>query len=137
MALGCPTLNSLRNGDFAINSHKKGEPPVYTTCGNIRGQEAAVVMLRNFQFVPEVLEVRAGERARFTITSEGAGHTFTIEALGVDVVLPAGTARKVEFNVPRWAAGGELQIVCRFHSSGSTGMVAKLSVVGRVKSSDY
>ena len=29
-------LSSLRTGDFAINSHKKGEPGVYTTCGNIR-----------------------------------------------------------------------------------------------------
>ena len=29
------TLASLREGTFAINSHKKGEPSVYTTCGNI------------------------------------------------------------------------------------------------------
>jgi hypothetical protein len=29
------TLASLRNGGFAINSHKAGEAGVYTTCGNI------------------------------------------------------------------------------------------------------
>ena len=31
------SLASLRTGDFAINSHKKGEPAVYTTCGNVPG----------------------------------------------------------------------------------------------------
>ena len=29
------TLASLRTGDFAINTHKKGEGSVYTTCGNL------------------------------------------------------------------------------------------------------
>ena len=28
-------MASLRNGDFAINTHKKGEGSVYTSCGNI------------------------------------------------------------------------------------------------------
>ncbi len=88
------TLNSLRNGDFAINFHKKGEPAVHATCGNIPGgepvamvpdKEATMVTLRNFQIAPDVLEVRAGAKARFTVTSGGAGHTFTIPTLGVHV----------------------------------------------------
>ncbi len=132
------TLDSLRNGDFAVNSHKKGEPPVYTTCGNIPGaepvamapdQEAPVVTLSNFRFAPDVLEVRAGEKAQFTVTSVAGRHTFTVQALGVDVVVSAGTTRTVEFDVPD-SAPGELELVCRFHSSGGTGMVAKISVVG-------
>ncbi len=132
------TLNSLRNGDFAVNSHKKGEPPVYTTCGNIPGgepvamapdREAPVVTLSNFLFAPDALEVRAGEKAQFTVTSVAGRHTFTVQALGVDVVVSAGTTRTVEFDVPD-SAPGELELVCRFHSSGGTGMVAKISVVG-------
>ena len=31
-------LDSLRNGDFAINAHLKGIPSVYTACGNIAGR---------------------------------------------------------------------------------------------------
>ena len=34
-------LASLQTGDFAINSHKMGDPGVYTTCGNIPSAEAA------------------------------------------------------------------------------------------------
>ena len=129
-------LSSLRNGDFAINSHKKGEPGVYTSCGNIPGgetmakspiKEATMVTLRNFQIVPNVLEVRAGERARFSVSSTGAGHTFTIPALGVNVRLPAGTTRIVEFEVPD-GASGDIQLLCRLHSSGGGGMVGKLRV---------
>ena len=29
------SLSNLKTGNFAINSHKRGEPTVYTTCGNI------------------------------------------------------------------------------------------------------
>ncbi len=35
-------LSSLRTGDFAVNSHKKGEPGVYTSCGNIPAGSKAV-----------------------------------------------------------------------------------------------
>ena len=137
-------LSSLRSGDFAINSHKKGEPGVYTTCGNITTEESmamspgkedtavmtpdqgpVVVTLRNFQFVPDVLEVRAGEKASFSVSSTGAGHTFTLPALEVDVVISAGTTRLIEIDVPD-GTPGEIQLLCRFHSSGGTGMVAKL-----------
>ena len=44
------TLASLRTGDFAINSHKNGEPGVYTTCGNIPAGQ------------PEVLSIMLGEQ---------------------------------------------------------------------------
>lgn len=38
------TLASLRTGDFAINSHKKGAAAVYTTCGNIPKEADAVTI---------------------------------------------------------------------------------------------
>ena len=31
------SLSDLKIGDFAINSHKMGEPAVYTACGNLPG----------------------------------------------------------------------------------------------------
>ena len=132
------SLSSLRTGDFAINSHKKGEPAVYTACGNISAREPVAIIpepgitavtLSNFQFAPAVLEIQAGMKARFSVSSEGAGHTFTIPTMGVDVMLPAGTTRTVEFDVPEGTTG-ELQVLCRFHSSGDTGMVGQLQVKG-------
>ena len=59
------TLASLRTGDFAINTHKAGEPGVYTSCGNIPlGQ-------------PDVLAIALGEdhdsgqSGRATLTAVG------------------------------------------------------------------
>ena len=37
-------LDDFRNGDFAINSHKVGEPPVYTACGNIPTKSESVTI---------------------------------------------------------------------------------------------
>ena len=130
------SLKSLMTGSFAVNAHKAGDPKVYTACGNIPGaetmakspiKEATMVTLRNFQIVPTVLEVQAGEQARFSVRSTGAGHTFTIPAFGVNVRLPAGITRIVEFEVPD-GTSGDIQLLCRFHSSGSGGMVGKLRV---------
>ncbi len=70
------------------------------------------VTLRDFQIVLDVLE--AEERAWFTLTSEGAGHTFTNKSLGVDVSMPAGTTRTTGFDVPADALE-QIQLVCRFH----------------------
>jgi hypothetical protein len=38
------TLISLRNGDFAVNTHKKGEPGLYTSCGNIPTESNALTI---------------------------------------------------------------------------------------------
>ena len=70
-----------------------------------------------------------GKKARFTVTSEGAGHTFTIESLGVDVSMPAETTKTIEFDVPE-GAPEQIQLKCRFHSG--SGMEATLKVRGGV-----
>lgn len=58
-------LSSLRTGDFAINSHQKGEPTVYTTCGNIpAGQvETLSIILRK--------ENGSGQTASATLNAKG------------------------------------------------------------------
>ena len=38
------TLTSLRTGDFAINTHQKGTPRIYTTCANIPTEADAVTI---------------------------------------------------------------------------------------------
>ena len=148
------SFKSLFTGNFAINAHNSQDPSVYTACGNIPASDAMamdkdgdamdkdgdamdkdgdammedkdspMVVLKNFRFEPVQLQVEAGKKARFTVSSEGAGHTFTIRSLDVDVVLPAGTTETIEFDVPEGT--GEIQLVCRFHEAA--GMVATLIV---------
>ena len=87
----------------------------------------------NFQYSPQTLEVQAGKPAQLEIASTGAGHTFTIRDLGVDVLLPSGTTQTVEFIVPEETTG-ELQWVCRFHES--TGMGGRITVQQAADASD-
>ena len=130
-------LSSLRTGDFAVNSHKKGESGVYTSCGNIPAGEATAaplasalsVAIANFRFSPNSLEIKAGQKAQLMLTGDGRGHTFTVESLGVDVVVAAGATQIIEFEVPA-SASGTITFRCRYHSSGGTGMVGELKILG-------
>ena len=128
-------MSGLRTGNFAINSHKKGEPGVYTSCGNIPAGEATAtaapspsalsIAVANFRFSPDTLEVEAGQEAQLRLTGDGRGHTFTVESLGVDVVVGPGATETIEFEVPV-SASGTIPFICRFHSSGGRGMVGEL-----------
>ena len=134
------SLESLLTGSLAINAYNSSDPSVYTACGDIPAVDAMamdkdgdammgdkdsqIITLKDFRFEPDQLQVEAGKKARFTVSSEGAGHTFTVRSLDVDVVLPAGTTETIEFDVPEGT--GEIQLVCRFHEAA--GMVATLDV---------
>ena len=138
-------LSGLRTGGFAINSHKKGEPGVYTSCGNIPAGEATAtaapspsalsIAVANFRFSPDTLEVEAGQEAQLRLTGDGRGHTFTVESLGVDVVVGPGATETIEFEVPV-SASGTIPFICRFHSSSGRGMVGELKIMGTNSSKD-
>ena len=83
--------------------------------------------MANFAFSPNTLEVKAGQKAQLKLTSDGRGHTFTVESLGLDVMVAAGTTQTIEFEVPA-SASGTIPFICRFHSSGGTGMVGELKI---------
>ena len=76
------SLASLTTGGFAINSHKKGAPAVYTTCGNIPGGDAmmmsggATVMsdIQNFRL--ENLSIKVGTTVVWT-QQDSTTHTAT------------------------------------------------------------
>ena len=56
-------------------------------------------------------------------------HTFTVESWGVDVVVAPGAIQNIEFEVPA-SSSGTIPFICRFHSSGGTGMVGELKILG-------
>lgn len=82
--------------------------------------------LSGYQFTPNVIEVTRGQRTKFELAGDGLAHTFTIQAIGVDIPVAEGSvSQAVEFLVPA-DASGELALVCRLHELA--GMVATLRV---------
>ena len=72
----------------------------------------------DFEFQPEVIDADDGTVGVFITNEDPASHTFTIEELDVDVVIPQGASVRVEFD----AEGGEYEFVCTPHEdAGMTG----------------
>ncbi len=91
---------------------------------------AASVHIKNFSFSPAPLRANAGETVRFVVSNDDASlHTFTLPVAGVDVAIPPGSEKVVEFKAP---ASGTYQYYCIPHSreNGGTheGMVGILVV---------
>ncbi len=90
---------------------------------------AANVQMHNFAFAPNALLVSAGGTVRIVVKNNDATlHTFTLPQAGVDVSVPPGSEKVIEFKAP---AAGTYQWFCIPHSSlnGATrdGMVGTLT----------
>lgn len=80
-----------------------------------------VAMIDN-EFDPSTVSAPAGETVSIHLQNEGDNsHTFTSEALDVDVTVESGQSEIVDVDVP----DGEAEFVCRFH--GSSGMTGTLT----------
>lgn len=86
--------------------------------------QPAKIDLSGYLFTPNILDLRVGAVARFELIGDGLEHSFTIQALGVDISVPQGTrVQTVEFRVPE-TASGTFPLVCRLHElAGMTGAV--------------
>lgn len=85
---------------------------------------------KNARFTPDHIQVKAGETVRVVVKNDDVTlHTFTLDAAGVDVSIPPGAERLIEFKAP---ASGTYQWYCIPHSDtgpgGRTGMIGSLSV---------
>ncbi len=92
---------------------------------------AVSVEIKNFDFNPNRLQVKAGQTARVAVKNNDATlHTFTLPDAGVDVSVPPGSEKLIEFQAP--AAPGAYRWYCIPHSdpgpNGRTGMVGLLTV---------
>lgn len=91
---------------------------------------ATPVTIKDFAFGQGPLEVGAGETVRLAVLNDDSAlHTFTFEEAGVDVSIPPGAERLVEFTAP---AAGRYTFYCVPHSgpgeAGREGMVGTLIV---------
>ena len=79
----------------------------------VGGVAEATLDTRDFGYVPAAIVTRGLLPLRITIHSEGVHtHTFTIDSLGVDVVIPRGATRTVVVHPTRT---GRFLFYCRFH----------------------
>jgi plastocyanin len=74
-----------------------------------------------YTFDPEDITVCAGDTVTFKITSETEFHTFTVEALDIEVDVWAGETVELTFTFDK---AGTYELICRPHQSvGMTGTI--------------
>ena len=83
------------------------------------------VVARRFAFVPQVIDVIAGEPERLVIRSDDGAHGFAIRELHIDVRIPRGAeVVTVEFTAP---PPGRYEVACsEFCGTGHAQMKAAL-----------
>ncbi len=91
---------------------------------------AISIVIKEYQFNPDTLVVKAGDTVRIAVkNNDPALHTFTLNEAGVDVSIPPGAERLIEFQAP---PPGNYTWYCIPHSDesseGRTGMVGSLTV---------
>jgi plastocyanin len=91
---------------------------------------ASPMAIRAFAYGPTSVRVAAGETVRLAVRNDDTAlHTFTLAEAAVDVSIPPGAERLVEFTAP---AAGTYTWFCVPHSSatgtGREGMVGRLVV---------
>ena len=90
------------------------------------GVASATTTARDFGYVPALIQAPRGVPLRVTIRNQGAHtHNFSIDALGVDLVIPPRTTQVVTLRFP---VAGVYLFYCRFHQA--LGMRGRI-VVGR------
>ena len=86
----------------------------------------------DFYFAPTQLAASPGQTITVKVTNKGkADHTFTVDALKVDQVVPAGTEKDITLPA---GTSGSFEYYCRFHHSKMTGTLT-LGSGGPVSSS--
>ncbi|MGI8792451.1 MAG: cupredoxin domain-containing protein [Acidimicrobiales bacterium] len=84
-----------------------------------------LVEVDGLRFRPDPLQVAPG-LVELTFTNDDAiTHTFTVEALGVDVVIGSGETATAQFEVER----GSYDIVCTIPGHEEAGMRARLRAI--------
>jgi plastocyanin len=69
---------------------------------------------KDMMFVPENLEAHTGKVGVFVANEDLFWHTFTIHKLHVNLDIPVGGHRRIEFD----ATPGTYEIVCVIHEQG-------------------
>ena len=86
--------------------------------------DVVTITAKSFLFTPDILQARAGEQVSIDITATGQ-HTFTIDELEVNVVLPHGETTRVEFTPDE---SGTYEFYCAIPGHRQAGQIGTLTV---------
>ncbi|MFN2543220.1 MAG: cupredoxin domain-containing protein [Actinomycetota bacterium] len=79
------------------------------------GVARASMAARDFGFVPRLVVTEGVLPLRLSIDNQGVHtHTFTVDELGIDVVIPRGATKVVTIDLP---GTGRYVFTCRFHEA--------------------
>ena len=76
-----------------------------------------------YAFNPTDITVKKGETVTLNLTSGNEFHSFTVDSLGIDVEVDAGTTEEITFT---FSEAGTFDLICIPHES--LGMVGKIIV---------
>ncbi len=86
--------------------------------------QKVTVNMSSLRFRPDSLKVKAGQKFFLTLTSDGS-HTYTVDKLGVNLVLKSGESKTYEMTVDE---KGTYPVYCATAGHKVAGMVGKLVV---------
>jgi plastocyanin len=125
------SLDTLRSGSYAINSHNAEDASVYTACGNISSGEptdsaTAPVSSDIVNFTLEGLNIPVGTTVTWT-NRDGVSHTSTSGAPGTPTnVWDSPTLGNSDSFAFTFNQAGEFPYFCRIHPS----ITATVTVTG-------
>ncbi len=92
----------------------------------IEGAREVDITLNDFEIVPDVITVAAGEAVNLTVTNVGAApHDFSVPDLGIHVVVAPGETATVGMTA---SVRGTYDTLCTIPGHASLGMVGTLTV---------
>lgn len=101
-----------------------------TACNASGSAREVVIEATEMSYSPKVIEVKPGEKIKFTVVNKGAvDHEFESEEIKFDeLVIPPGKSRSVVVTMPTKA--GEYEFFCDAEGHHADGMSGKI-VVGQ------
>lgn len=92
---------------------------VWSLAGSPWGARTTTVTMEAFDFRPQTLTAAAGRLSLSVTNNDTSRHTFTSDALGVDVAVGPGESRRIRFA----ARPGRYDFYCKPHTPGMEGVL--------------
>jgi len=121
-----PTPTETETEEMAEGIAEEAMPTVEGEASEMSAEEVRVISMRSggFFFEPNTLTLALGQPVRLEIESQG-NHTFTVDELGIDVVLVQGETNIIEFTPD---TAGTFEFYCATAGHREAGQVGTLVV---------
>jgi cytochrome c oxidase subunit 2 len=123
--LGGVLIGEVDPADSAFNASRNSNTDNLPVAGEISVRVFNMVA-RQFDFAPDVIKVKKGNKVILNITSEDVEHGFTIEEYNINKIIPAGESITIEFIADK---AGSFDFYCSIYCGvGHSNMRGRLIV---------